>query len=67
MMATVTFVEDVKQQNPSTSHESLLMCSQVKADMTETPHNTAFENFSVSRAREHITFLKMSKIKKNAN
>ena len=35
-MATSTFFETVKHNNPLTSSQSLLLCSQVKADATET-------------------------------
>ena len=53
-MATYTFFENVKQNHPLTSHQSLRICSQVKADATETPHKNAFANIVVSRARENI-------------
>ena len=54
MRWTWTFFENFKQKNPPTSHEWLLTCSQVKANVTETLHINSFANFLVSRARENI-------------
>ena len=53
-MATSPFFENVKQKKTLTSHQSLLICLQVKADAKEALHTNAFANVIVSRARDHI-------------
>ena len=53
-MATYAFFENTKQNHPLASHQSLRICSQVKADATETLYKNAFADFIVSRARRNI-------------
>ena len=43
-MATCTFFQNIKHKHPLTNYQSWLLCSQVKADATETPHTNAFAN-----------------------
>ena len=52
-MSTCTVFGHVKHNTPLTSHQSLLTCSQVKADATETLQEHSFANNIMSRAREN--------------
>ena len=53
-MATQTFLKTSNNNNPLTSHQLLLRCSQFKSFVTYTLYKTEFLNIIASRAREHI-------------